>query len=242
MKKISWFWDLICMIYWFLNCFCHENSNKFKKSSFERKNQLNNAFTMHIWKKHELNMQLNMNSFHIGFRVGPMAQTTLVYLWRKVACFVLLSLWDLPNWGISNCILHVFGQLSTRRGALSWFHDVWTCGAEVLEYWTIYSLKIKLIHKWKFQKNWDVPLVLLERSWWAGFNGISFVRFGLRMPEILNFKWFLSLKIQINHKKQGFGRKNQMRMWSHLKNYHSIQVWELGCAFGIVEKILMNGI
>jgi hypothetical protein len=44
-----------------------------------------------------------------------------------------------------------------------------------------------------------------------------------------------------SHKK-GFGRKNQMRMWSHLKNYHSIQVWELGCAFGIVEKILMNGI
>ncbi len=157
---------------------------------------------MHIWKKHELNMQLNMISFHIGFRVGPMAQATLVYLWRKVVCFVLLSLWDLPNWGISNCILHVFGQLSTRRGALSWFHDVWTCGAEVLEYWMIYSLKIKLNHKWKFQKNWDVPLVLLERSWWAGFNGISFVRFGLRMPEILNFKWFLLLKIQINHTKK----------------------------------------
>jgi hypothetical protein len=50
------------------------------------------------------------------------------------------------------------------------------------------------------------------------------------------------LKIQINYKKQGFGRKNQLRMWSHLKVYHSIPVRELGCAFGIVEKILMNGI
>jgi hypothetical protein len=28
----------------------------------------------------------------------------------------------------------VFGKLSTRRGAWAWFHDVWTCGAKVLEY------------------------------------------------------------------------------------------------------------
>jgi hypothetical protein len=27
-----------------------------------------------------------------------------------------------------------FGKLLTRRGAWAWFHDVWTCGAKVLEY------------------------------------------------------------------------------------------------------------
>ncbi len=36
--------------------------------------------------------------------------------------------------------------------------------------------------------------------------------------------------------------KSVENMWSHLKVYHSIQVWELGCAFGIAEKFLMNGI
>ncbi len=66
----------------------------------------------------------------------------------------------------------------------------------------ISSLKIKLNSiqfnpSSKLGKNWNVPLVLLERSWWEGFNGIYLVRFGFRMWEILIFKWFLSLKIQI---------------------------------------------
>jgi hypothetical protein len=28
-------------------------------------------------------------------------------------------------------------------------------------------------------RNWDVPLLLLKRSWWLGFNGNYFVKFGL---------------------------------------------------------------
>jgi hypothetical protein len=84
------------------------------------------------------------------------------------------------------------------RAASGWFHGVWTCGIEVLEYWIKISLKIKLNHSWKFRRNWNVPLVLLERSWWAGFNGIYLIRFGFRTWEILILKWFLLLKIQIN--------------------------------------------
>jgi hypothetical protein len=49
-----------------------------------------------------------------------------------------------------------------------------------------------------------VPLVMLERSQGARFNGINLIRFLLRMGEILNFKLFLSLKIQINHTKTKF--------------------------------------
>jgi len=30
------------------------------------------------------------------------------------------------------------------RGAWAWLHDLWTCGAKVLEYSMISSLKIKL--------------------------------------------------------------------------------------------------
>jgi hypothetical protein len=91
---------------------------------------------------------------------------------------------------------------------LARFQGVWTCGAKVNEYWMIFSLKIKLNASWKFRRNWIVPLVLLERSWWARFNAIYLIRFGFRMWEILIFKWFLPLKIQINSQKPGFGRKN----------------------------------
>jgi hypothetical protein len=34
---------------------------------------------------------------------------------------------------VSNYVLGVFGKLSMRKGALAWFHDVWTCNAKVLE-------------------------------------------------------------------------------------------------------------
>jgi hypothetical protein len=47
-------------------------------------------------------------------------------------------------------------------------------------------------------------MVFLERSEWAGFNGIYLVRFGLRMWETFIFMWFLLLKIQINSKRPGF--------------------------------------
>ncbi len=140
-------------------------------------------------------------------------QVTSIYEGRKVVCLYCLYLWDSPNWDASDRVLGLFRKLSRSRGASAWFHGVWTCGVEVLEYWMISSLKIKLDRSWKFRRNWNVPLVLLERSWWAGFNGIYLVRFGFKMWEILIFKWFLPLKIQINFKKLGFGRKNRWRTW-----------------------------
>ncbi len=130
--------------------------------------------------------------------------------------FVLYQ-WDPPNRGALDCVLGLFGKLSRRRDALAWFNDVWTCRIEVLEYSMISLLKINLNCSWKFWRNWNVLLVLLERSWWAGFNGIYFVRrFGFRILAILIFDWFLPLEIQIISQKPGFGRKNQLRMGSHL--------------------------
>jgi hypothetical protein len=70
-----------------------------------------------------------------------------------------------------------------------------------------FSLKIKLNRSWKFWRNWNVPLVLLERSWWAGVNGIYLVRFGFRMWEILVIKWFLLLKIPKKKKNTRFWKE-----------------------------------
>jgi hypothetical protein len=136
-----------------------------------------------------------------------------IYLKRNVVCLFCLYLCDPPNWDASDHILGLFGKISMGRGAWAWFHNIWTCRAKVLEYLIKFSLKIKLNHTWKFQRNWNVPLVLLERSWWVGFNEIYLVRFGFKTWDILIFNWFLWLKIQINFKKLGFGRKNQLRTW-----------------------------
>jgi len=128
-----------------------------------------------------------------------------------VCLFCFVCTYEIQQTGNSDHVLGLFGKLSRRRGALAWFHGVWTCSAKVLEYWINFSLKIKLNRSWKFQRNWNVPLVLLERSWWTGFNGVYLIRFGFRMWEILISKWFLPVKIQINSREPGFVRKNQLR-------------------------------
>jgi len=100
---------------------------------------------------------------------------------------------------------------------------------KLFEYWMISSLKIKLNCSWKFQGNWNVPLMLLERTWWAGFNGICFVRFVFRMGEILIFKWFLPLKIQINSRKTRFGKQISWgcgNTWANSTG-HTSTSWEL---------------
>jgi hypothetical protein len=140
----------------------------------------------------------------------------------KEGSLFVLYLWDPLNQGALDRILRVFG-FSPWGGV----HGLGSMpfGLVVQKFLDIewlFSLKIKLNHSWKFQRNWNVPLVLLEGSWWAGFNGIYLLRFEFRMWEILIFKWFLLLKIQINSRKPGFGRKDQLRMWYHLKAYHSI--------------------
>ncbi len=87
------------------------------------------------------------------------------------------------------------------------------CGAKVLEYWMISSLKIKLYRTWKFWRNWNVPLVLLERSWWVGFNGIYLVRFGFRIVGDIDLKVISTDENTNSSKKPGFGKKNQLRKW-----------------------------
>jgi hypothetical protein len=54
----------------------------------------------------------------------------------------------------------------------------------------------------------------------------------------------LSLKVQIN-RTHGFGKKNQLKTWSNLKVYHSIQVWGIEmrlwyCCEDLDEQDLME--
>jgi hypothetical protein len=95
-----------------------------------------------------------------------------------VFCSVIMRYTELVSFRLCSwCLWKALHQ----EGCMSL--DTW---CKVFEYLMIFSLKIKLIWSWKFWRNWNVPFVLLlERSWWARFNGIYLVRFGFRMWEIL---------------------------------------------------------
>ncbi len=111
-----------------------------------------------------------------------------VYLFMKegsLDCFVLYCSYEI-HWTRMLQIVFLASLQTSWQGGVHGLGSIAFVPA-VLEYWMIFSLKIKLNCSWKFQRNWNVPLVLLERSWWEGFNGIYLVRFGFRMWEILIF-------------------------------------------------------
>ncbi len=84
-------------------------------------------------------------------------------------------------------------------GWVPWCLDLRCKSSRILN-WMISSLRMKLNCSWKFWRNWNVSLLLLERSSW--FHGIYLVRVVFRMWEILILKWFVLLKIQINSQNQ----------------------------------------
>ncbi len=136
----------------------------------------------------------------------------IIYLWIQVDCFVLfwslvmkfteLGCFRLCSW----CHWKAFNE--GCMGLVPWHLDL-RCKSSWILNDVFIENSIQL--SWKFWWNWNVPLVLLEGSWWAGFNGIYLVRFGFRLREMLIPKWFLLLKIQKNSKIPGFGRKNRWR-------------------------------
>jgi hypothetical protein len=78
-------------------------------------------------------------------------------------------------------------------GLVPWRLDLWCKSSWI---WNDFFTEKKLNRSWKFQRNWNVPLVLLERSWWAGLNGIYLWRFGLRMWEIVILSDFCRWKFK----------------------------------------------
>jgi hypothetical protein len=56
-----------------------------------------------------------------------------MYLQSKVVClFCFVCTYEIHCIGMLEVMFLV--SFLTRRGASAWLHDVWTCGAKVLEY------------------------------------------------------------------------------------------------------------
>ncbi len=79
-------------------------------------------------------------------------------------------------------------------------------------------------------EEWDVPMVLLEKSQWSRFNGIYFVSFEfIKMWEISKFKRFLSLQIQINYKNEVLEGKINWECGHTCKTYLNLQKLDIEC-------------
>ncbi len=105
--------------------------------------------------------------FHITLILNIYFKITNIYLWRNVVCLFYFVLFILMRSIELGCFRSHSWSLFRKRGALALFHGVWTCNVIFFEYWMISSLKIKLNCSWKFRRNWNVLLVLLERPWWT---------------------------------------------------------------------------
>ncbi len=96
----------------------------------------------------------------------------------RLVCFVLW-LWD-PQM-LQICVLGVFGKSSWQGGGawalVPWFLDLWCKSSWILDDFVTEN-SIQFNGSWNFQRNWNVALVLLKRSWWARFNRIYSARVG----------------------------------------------------------------
>ncbi len=133
------------------------------------------------------------------------------HLFMKEGSLFVLYRWDPPNWDASDHILRLFGKLLRRRGASGCVHGVWTGDVQVLEYWMISSLKIKLSHSWNFR---GIGMCL-----WCCWNLMSSIKWNLfgkiwiQNVGDIYFKVISATENSKKKKKPGFGRKNQLRTW-----------------------------
>jgi len=104
----------------------------------------------------------------------------------------------------------------------------------------ISSLKIKLNRSWNFQRNWNVSLVLLERSWWAGLNGIYLVRFGFRVLEILIFKMIYGLENSNKFQKTTIWKEKPGNIWRLTIQFKAWFPFIFGCSKESIHTLQNN--
>jgi hypothetical protein len=147
----------------------------------------------------------------------PFTKLIAVYIYEARYCVLFsLSCWGFSNHCASCCALSIFRKLSMSRGALAWFETVWSDCVEAIDYWIIFSMKIKSNQNWKLY--WDVRvfLVLLESPRRVRFNGVYFTMFRAKVWKILIFEWILWVEIQINYKNWVWKEKSvEHTMCSH---------------------------
>ncbi len=96
--------DSECRRYWFKSDFCHRKFNKFQETRFWKEKSVEDVITL-----------------------GPMAQAALVYLWRKVVCFVCFVIMRSTQLGcFRSCSWCLWKALDKKgcMGSVPWHLDL----------------------------------------------------------------------------------------------------------------------
>ncbi len=127
-----------------------------------------------------------VNFYHVAWKL-------LLIIWKEGGSLGELHFWALPLeyftfdhqnifwYGLQ--LAHEVTLIGVCVISILFFWGGWRCAPKALiiktwnyggsqnSYWilNIYFLKIKLNPNWKFERNWDVPLILLQRSQWTWF-------------------------------------------------------------------------
>ncbi len=116
---------------------CHENHfPKFKLHWFKLYPLIIDTQSWQFWSWSFMYMT-NFQYIYIYVCVCVCVCVCLIYLWRKVVCFVLFCSYEIHQMGLLQIVFLVCLESS-------WSEGVHGLGAKVLEYWMIPPLKIKL--------------------------------------------------------------------------------------------------
>jgi hypothetical protein len=116
------------------------------------------------------------------------------------------------------------------KGSLTWFEIVWSYGVEAVDYWTIFSMKIKSNRNWKLYWNLRVFLVLFEESPQLNesrFNQVYFTIFRAKVWNMLFWSGFFGLEIQNKLQKLSLeGKSVEPTICFHIVKFRNFQFWK----------------
>jgi len=141
----------------------------------------------HMWHVNVLSL-LSFNLYYLWLRPNK----HLSMKEGSLFCFVLFCSYEM-HWTRMLQILFLVSLESSRRGGVHGLGSMMMLGLAVRKF-----LNIEWFLRWKFQRNWNKPLVLLERSWWAGFNGNFFGK--IWIPNVGDI-WFQVISATENSNK-----------------------------------------
>ncbi len=114
-----------------------------------------------------------------------------------------------PKSHASCCALYyIYGKLLTSKGAPTWFEIAWSYYVEVVDYWTIFSMKKNKFWNWK--KCWNLGKILDVLGKALDKSDLIEFYFTIFRAKVWVLEWMLLLKIQKKIAKIGFSRKNQL--------------------------------
>jgi len=126
---------------------------------------------------------------------------------KQANLFCLVSQVDIPQTtmfhGTLLLSLESFQWVGVHQ---TWFETIWSASVEAIDYWTNFSMKVKLK---KLYWNLGTFFAFWESSWWARYNRIYFTIFKDMVWKLLIIEPFFQWKLN------KIETENYIKVWGH---------------------------